>query len=46
MSLQKQNISETDIIKAVALKRQFETLYNTLKNKDKSEKPYDLNSKD
>jgi len=46
MSLQKQNISEIDIIKAVAFKRQFETLYNTLASKEKSEKPYDLNSKD
>lgn len=46
MSLQKQNLSETDIIKAVALKRQFETLYNSLNNKEKSDNPIDLNSKD
>jgi len=45
MSLQKQNISEIDIIKAVALKRQFETLYNTLASKEKPG-TYDLNSKD
>jgi hypothetical protein len=37
MTLQKLNVTETDIIKKVTLKRQFESIYNGLANKEKSE---------
>ena len=46
MTLQKQNVSEVDIIKSVTLKRQFESLYTSLASKEKADQAYDLSSKD
>jgi hypothetical protein len=37
MTLQKQNVSEVDIIKSVTLKRQFESLYTSLASKEKAD---------
>ena len=45
MALQKQSATEADIIKAVALKRQFESVYQGIASKNEGALS-DLNSKD